>query len=661
MNWFKRTLLIGVLAAVGLFACTPEVSGIGTRSSGSLALSNDDALLYAADTDNGILAVVDTKSQAKVAEVKVGSAPVRVLVGKDDTIYVANRGDRSVSVISRGTWTVAKRLEVGVEPSGLALTADAKTLLVTSATSKTRNDVGTLSGFDTATLEQKFEIEVGEEPRAVTALNGDRALVSLFKKGDVAEVDLKSQKVSKSGTDLAKLLNASRSNPSTSSSGGSTFAPHGMTDLIVTPDGNRVFAPVVFARETPILARPSPVGYYAAGGPCNIGSVATAGIVTVETQGSPTPKVDDLTGCSTSGVTQGNQDFPVTTLATRSSSGTNSIQGATVGVVDATGSWIYVVNRESSNVAVLPAYRREGNDLSFDSTGSSIRNTVKVGAGADGIALASDGLKAYVYSQFDHRIEVLESNGAGNSARLVNKGVVSVVAKDTLAPELAEGRRLFYDATDARMSSSSTQVACASCHYDGKDDAHVWQFPDGARQTPVLAGRKVLSTGPWHWSGEFATLEKFNVHTITERMGGSGLSPAAADRLNAFVDALPAADNALRTAMNNDVLTKGRAAFAKANCDSCHSGTNFTDNRNVQVGTLRQGRGTVNPDNGPVVDKGFNVPSLLGVGRSAPYLHDGSQATLEERIFANTGDVHGKTSALSDNEKRELVVYLKSL
>jgi YVTN family beta-propeller protein len=661
MNWFKRTLLMKVFVAVGLCGCTPEGSAVGTKSSGSLALSNDDALLYAADTDNGILAVVDIKSQAKVAEVKVGNAPVRVLVGKDDTIYVANRGDRSVSVISRGNWTVAKRLEVGVEPSGLALTADAKTLLVTSATSKTRSDVGTLTGFETATLEKKFEIEVGEEPRAVAALDGDRALVSLFKKGDVAEVDLKSQKVSKNGTDLTKLLNASRSNPSTSSSGGSTFAPHGMTDLIATPDGSRVFAPVVFARETPILARPSAAGYYAAGGPCNIGSVATAGIVTLETQGSPTPKVDDLTGCSTSGVTQGNQDFPVTTLATRSSTGTNSIQGATVGVVDATGSWIYVVNRESSNVAVLPAYRREGNDLSFDSTGSSIRNTVKVGAGADGIALTSDGLKAYVYSQFDHRIEVLESNGAGNSARLVNKGVVSVVAKDTLAPELAEGRRLFYDAADTRMSSSSTQVACASCHYDGKDDAHVWQFPDGARQTPVLAGRKVLSTGPWHWSGEFATLEKFNVHTITERMGGSGLSASAADRLNAFVDALPAADNAVRTATNNDALDRGRAAFAKAKCDSCHSGTNFTDNRNVQVGTLRQGRGTVNPDNGPVEDKGFNVPSLLGVGRSAPYLHDGSQATLEERIFANEGDVHGKTSALSDIEKKELAVYLKSL
>jgi cytochrome c peroxidase len=62
-----------------------------------------------------------------------------------------------------------------------------------------------------------------------------------------------------------------------------------------------------------------------------------------------------------------------------------------------------------------------------------------------------------------------------------------------------------------------------------------------------------------------------------------------------------------------------------------------------------------------VLQRGFNVPSLLGIGRTAPYLHDGTQGTLEDRIFNNPGDRHGVTSALSDQEKSDLVLYLKSL
>ena len=77
------------------------------------------------------------------------------------------------------------------------------------------------------------------------------------------------------------------------------------------------------------------------------------------------------------------------------------------------------------------------------------------------------------------------------------------------------------------------------------------------------------------------------------------------------------------------------------------------------MGTLRTS--TVNPDNGAVVSLGFNVPSLLGLGRTAPYLHDGSQLTLEERVFSNVGDRHGVTSTLTVDERSDLIAYLKSL
>ena len=657
MIHFKRSLIGVVAAGTLLTSCVNSGSSTSTRASGSLALSTDDAFLYAADTDNGIVAVIDTATNTKVTDIKVGNSPVRLVVGPDDTLYVANRGDNSVSVIHRGDWQVAARLPVGVEPTGLAVSE--KTLLVTSSASKESPDFGTLTAFDVATLQQTFEIPVGAEPRAVSIVSGNRAVVSLFKQGEVVEVDLVKGAV-KGGTDHAiyDKANASRT---TLAGTFSSFHPRGLSDLIVTPDLNRVFAPVVWAREDAIARAPSTFGgYYSAGGPCNIGAVATAGILTLDTRSAVTPQVDDLTNCFSTGINGGNEaDFPATTLSSRSGTSTSEpVQGPTVGVVDPTGTWLFVVNRESSNVAVMPAFRRTGDDTKYETTGSSVRSLVHVGGGADGIALTRDGTKAFVYSQFDHQVELLTASGSGSQAEVVNSGVSIRVANDTLAPDLAAGRRLFFDALDTRMSSSATNVACATCHLEGREDGHVWEFPDGPRQTPALAGRHLLATAPYHWSGEFKDLGSFNKHTITERMGGTGLTTLAADQLDRWVDQLPAAGTGMK--ITSESVIRGKRLFEdKAACASCHTGQLLTNNLFADVGTLN--RQAKNADKGRVMSAGFNVPSLTGLGRSAPYLHDGSMTTLEERIFKNDGDQHGTTSTLTRDEKLDLVSYLKSL
>jgi YVTN family beta-propeller protein len=649
--------VLGALSALALFGCTPAQTSSAGSASGSLALSRDDAYLYAADTDNGTLEVVDAAKRTRVAEVKVGTRPTRVLVGADETIYVANRGSRSVSVVEKGTWKEVRRLDTALEPTGLALSTDGKSLLVVCATARDSVETGTLMSFDTVSSALQWELAVGAEPRAVVALaDGKRALVSLFKQGEVVEVDLSTHQVLRASTGLYAAANAHQTGTV------STFAPRAVADLIVTPDGKRVFAPVVWAREDKITTPPNAYGgYYAGGGPCDVGAVATAGIVTFNTTDTVTPQVDDLTSCFSTGGNTADGDYPVSTLAPRQSySGSDPatpIQGPTVGVVDGTNQWLFVVNRESSNVAVMPAWRRTGDDLSFSSTGTSVRSTVDVGAGADGIALSKDGRFAYVYSQFDHRIDVLGSSGTGAQAVLANVGNI-VVAQDTLPPAQVQGRRLFYDARDTRMSAAGTNVACSTCHLEGREDGHVWQFVDGPRQTPMLAGRRLLDTAPYHWSGEFPSIENFDAHTITERMGGSGLSQPLADTLNAFIEGLPLADNPFRGSAAPE-LQRGRAAYEKAGCVTCHQGELFTNRQSADVGTLVLAGS--NPDTGAVTTRGFDVPSLLGLSRSAPYLHDGSMATLEDRIYSVKGDGHGTLSALDDAEKADLVKYLKSL
>ncbi len=662
MNFFKRSMLLGaVAAAISFSGCTPPNSGASARASGSLALSNDDSTVFAVDTDNGMLAVINPAKTDDVRLVPVGKSPVRVIVAPDDTVFVANNGDRSISVVRKGDTAESARISVGVEPSGMAMTLDGKTLLVVSATAVDRTDTGTLTSIDTATLQKNWEINVGEEPRAVAIIAGNRAMVSLYKTGELVEVDLGKAAVVSSKTGIYETANATRVSGVTSPVQPSTFRPRAVADLIVTPQGDRVFAPVVWAREDAIGRRPSTAGgYYAAGGPCNIGAVATAGIVTVDTGGTPQPQVDDLTSCFSAGTNSADKDFPSSTLAS-SASGAAAFQGPIAGVLDPTGTWLYVLNRETRNLAIMPAWKRSGTGIDFETTGTSVRTVQNLeGHGADGLAITADGKRVYVYSQFSHQLEIFDGQGTGAGAVIVTRPSVRNVAPEKLGAAMAEGRKLFFNAQDLRMSSSSTNVACSTCHLEGREDGHVWQFPDGARQTPALAGRKLLSTAPYHWSGEFPSLNEFNVHTITERMGGSGLDPQTALKLDTFIDQLPLPENPLRTAMSGGASElRGKAAFEKAACGTCHGGALFTDNTNQDVGTLR--RSGINPDNGVVMANGFNVPSLLGIGRSAPYLHDGSQLTLEERVFSNVGDRHGVTSTLSVEERADLIGYLKSL
>jgi MYXO-CTERM domain-containing protein len=101
----------------------------------------------------------------------------------------------------------------------------------------------------------------------------------------------------------------------------------------------------------------------------------------------------------------------------------------------------------------------------------------------------------------------------------------------------------------------------------------------------------------------------------------------------------------------------GRSVFARAGCAECHSGTRMTDSAlDVfhDVGTLKATSG--NRRSEPLA--GLDTPTVRGVWASAPYLHDGSAATLEQ-VIANPE--HGRGSQLSDAEKHQLVSFLLQL
>jgi mono/diheme cytochrome c family protein/cytochrome c553 len=202
------------------------------------------------------------------------------------------------------------------------------------------------------------------------------------------------------------------------------------------------------------------------------------------------------------------------------------------------------------------------------------------------------------------------------------------------------GRRIFHEQT-------SIALACASCHPEGRDDGRVWKFQvSGPRRTQSLAG-DLLERAPFHWSGDMKTLDVLMDDVFVQRMSGDPVDPHEKVGLAAFLGRIPAP--APGAVADTTAVARGQVIFqsSQAGCATCHSGALLTNNALVNVGTGAP----------------FKVPSLLGIGARAPFMHDGCAATLADRFgpTCGGGDAHGRTSHLSQTELSDLIAYLESL
>ncbi len=136
------------------------------------------------------------------------------------------------------------------------------------------------------------------------------------------------------------------------------------------------------------------------------------------------------------------------------------------------------------------------------------------------------------------------------------------------------------------------------------------------------------------------------------------------DRILAEAEAHPMSESAKR---GRDLFFSDRVG-----CSACHAGANLTDEKyhNIGIGMDQEtpdlGRYNVT---GEEKDKGaFKTPTIRNVALSAPYMHDGSLATLEEVVewYAKGGhpnpwlDQKIKKIDLTDQEKKDLVEFMKA-
>lgn len=267
------------------------------------------------------------------------------------------------------------------------------------------------------------------------------------------------------------------------------------------------------------------------------------------------------------------------------------------------------------------------------------------------------------------------------------------------------GRALFFE---KRLSGDGT-ISCATCHdpgkgfSDGKPRAIGFKGKELPRHSPTVLNAAYSSSQ--FWDGRAGTLEEQARGPITsaaemnlvdegelvKRLEADaayhqkfrdvfGEAPSltnVAKAIAAYERTLVITNSRFDRYARGDkkALThqekEGLALFlGKARCVQCHSGVNFTDNKFYNLGTdeaADAGRYgiTRQPD-----DLGaFKTPALRGVTLHAPYLHDGSLATLEAVIdYYDRGGDDAKHKSklmtrldLTQREKQSLLAFLQSL
>jgi DNA-binding beta-propeller fold protein YncE len=626
-------LLVGAALVLASAGCGLTPGGSWTQA-GSIVIGSNGKLFIAAN-DNGGVAVVDpTSKSGALAFIATGDRPEHI-IGRGNAVFVSNRQSRTVTQIDTDKLRVVRQMSVGAEPMGMDLTDDGL-LLVCNAMS------GTVQALDVSDGSTRWTVSMNEEIRGIAVGPGGKAYVPSYKSAALHIID------THAGIELGAPTDISASNfPG--------YQVRGVESILLEPSSGIAYLPHTQSASGPLAT--ITLGTY---------KVNAYYSQTVAVTGAP-PTVSTVTTVDTKRGAIGSSPWLSTGL---------SIAGPKVAALDPPGRFLYLVSFLGDSVVVgspttgsnAQAFSATAKIQGYDSSGSPIYSSpqvIPVGHGPSGIAISSDDVKAFVYNSFDHSVSVL-GNPKDKGFRVMAE--ITGITPQTLTTSQQNGRILFHAAYDPRMSAQTVGgVACASCHPDGREDGHTWSFAEGVRNTPALVGRHLELTAPYHWDGQLGDPESFFA-VVKVRMGGQGIDPSDYEDIFSWLESEPAPDNPNRAADGSLTpdQSAGRSLFVSAGCVSCHGGPAYTDNGFHDIGTAftsapfaMLASGTIPAASVTTVPP--NTPSLLGVFASAPYLHDGSRATLRARITNNPGDQHGVTSNLTSAQVDQLVAYLETL
>ncbi|MCX8051897.1 MAG: methylamine utilization protein [Chlorobi bacterium] len=274
------------------------------------------------------------------------------------------------------------------------------------------------------------------------------------------------------------------------------------------------------------------------------------------------------------------------------------------------------------------------------------------------------------------------------------------------ADKIALGRLLFYDTGLSRDGD----LSCASCHRQARafsDTIAVsrgTQSEIGLRNAPPIVN--VAYSGSWFWDGRARSLEEQILGAMTSPIEMASDTALIAQRLNSsssyrewfqrVFGSSPSVRDAVRaiatfcrilvsgnsrydryrrgdTTALGDSEKRGMALFfsERTRCSECHSGIFFSDFAFHSIGIhshyYDRGRYYVTGDERDIGK--FKTPTLRNVALTAPYMNDGTMATLDDVLeHYNTGgkpfvnkDPRIRPLGLTSSELADLRAFLQAL
>jgi len=614
-----------VTESLRVLVITPPAGPRPTQSS-TLAIGDDAGVrrVWSVNPDANTVTIINAATGAKEAEIPLGANPRSIARDANGRYWVTCHRSDEIRVLSAdGSLFQNIALPYGSAPLGIAPSPDGALLYVTlygSARIQRYTAANPAAApLSTATF---------PTPRALAVSgNGARVLVTRFISPDLHA------EIGEFSATLANVRTMTLTSANTLDGGDrAAGVPNYIAGIAISPDGTRA---AIASKQDNVLR----------------GTFYGVGNLTHETTVRAVVSFLDLT--QNAEIPHSRRDFD---NSDSPSALTYTPLGDTLLIAHQGNN--RVVGVDALNLAPLTTAVTTG---STETSPAVITLEAATGLAPQGLLVDAASGKLFTQDFMGRSVTVRDAAPllVMNQTSLPLVTTTAAVSSELLSPQVLQGKRVFYNAADPRMSADS-YISCASCHVDGGHDGRVWDFTgrgEGLRRTTDLRGRGGVAHGRVHWSGNFDEIQDFE-HDIRGAFGGTGLlnltatqfsaqhpSPASSktgqsadlDALAAYVSSLDAAHVPRSPQRNaNGTLTtaaaRGQTIFNNLNCASCHRGTPRTDSLLHNAGTqsLLSGSrlGAVLP--------GIDTPTLHGLHDARVYLHHGQAAALTD-VFSYTG------------------------
>ncbi|MDR1562723.1 MAG: c-type cytochrome [Dysgonamonadaceae bacterium] len=569
-------------------------------SPGPVVVGGDGRVIYTALTTARAIAVTDITTGLTEEKITTAQNPNNLLLSADGrTLYVASGEERgTVEIISLPKKKIVGTVGTGHSPFGMALSADGKTLWVANRFSNT------VSVVDTDSRRLVADISAVREPRYMAiSPDGKTIAAGNFLPAQAATADTVASKVT--------LIDAA-----TNTVMANVTLPNGSQSLMgvsFSGDGRWIYAVHLISRfGVPVTQ-------------IDKGWVNTNALTVIDAlRGShyATVLIDDIN------------------LGAASPAGAGVSKDGNLYIAISGCHELMRIDLAGLHGA-LSSGIETGDDL-LTSLSFSYRFKKRIPLqGRFPLNLAFTGEAVIVSSRYSPFLEAVSFTGLSP---------VRITLGDEPEPDsFRRGELAFNDASICYQQWHS----CASCHPDGRADGINWDQQNDGLGNPKNTKSLLLShvTPPCMITGIRQSAEKAVRAGITHTLNTVQPESLAAD-IDYYLKNMPQQVSPYLVTGDRKAIKRGEVYYRQADCASCHGGQFYTDMKMYDVGT------GVGADEGRL----FDTPSLSELWRTAPYLYDGRASTLEE-VFTryNRDDKHGRTSHLSEEEMKDLILYIKTL